>query len=149
MCSNKHISAIVNRFKTSELPFTIRGKTYRMNRKLDRVVVGARLFLSNYISLLAWYGEGARTMIGNGKDSEFNLKLTRKLSDIEVLKLIDCLDYQSCEKDTWEDSDDKALLEVFKIILKDAIDAKMEKIAEPALRVLKYNKEYDAAEWCI
>lgn len=113
--SNDHISAIVSSYNFSELKYISEKYLGQFDLSTDemRSLVGLILLKENVKSVSWRYKE-------INPDPSYSFKLTKK-NPIEVIKLVQSLEYQSCEHETFEQS------KAFRI-LKYTIQKEIEKI---------------------
>jgi hypothetical protein len=112
--SNNHINEIVRYIDTpnfSSLSYIKRMLSY------PETLEGEKLFQYIGYELM---NENCKSVNSRYKTNEFipfvfKRKVgDKKLSPVEILKLINCLDYQSCEHDTWKESNAYLILSVIK-----------------------------------
>jgi hypothetical protein len=127
--SDDHIHALVNFAVSARVSYFVNGKWIDITLE-NAEEIGQIFADENYRSVHRRYQE--RTTGHFGKAAPYKFKRARPLSDaVVILKLINCLDYQSCETDDW-----KASL-AFNILAQ---------IKDEAVRKLP---GYDAAPWGI
>ena len=94
--SNKHINHIINGWIQTDEPIYIENDTVSVHNFTNIEMVGQILMDGNCESVNYRYGE----------ESEPNrykfTSIEEKLKPIEILKLISCLEYQSCEVDDYD-----------------------------------------------
>jgi hypothetical protein len=91
MCSDRHISTLVNAATTYSIPLPDNcGTPKALFHLLSR---------ENVLSLIARYGESKEF-----REVGHRLASTPTLSPIAVIKLARAYDYQSCEHDGWKNS---------------------------------------------
>lgn len=98
LCSDKHLSALVNAADSDTLRYF--GSRNSLP-DISRSAYFQLLLDANLLSLDARYGEGTDVAVAQqhryrGFAGEF--------SGVEILKLINSYEYQSCEDDSWESS---------------------------------------------
>jgi hypothetical protein len=119
MCSDLHIRAVVIG--------AYRCKAERCNFSLDLDVLSREantLKAANVKSVSARYGDRTKMMGINGEPIEVNALAYSKASQrspIELLKLVDCLEYQSCEFEGWKKSKASKLLDEYRAYITRSI----------------------------
>ena len=144
--SNKHISAILGASQR------YRDRYNKPMSPFNPLKVGQMLLDENILSYNARYpvtanlpsdvpatSEAYREALKEALEKAGNMipfvlnknAYDNPLTVIETIKLIDCLEYQSCESEGWEISEAKCWLDMLK------------------LQIISNNPEWDAAEWAI
>jgi len=82
-------------------------KIYNFDNVKDLQKLGEVLIKANYKSVNDLYNSSVST-------HPYEFVFTPKISSIECLKAISCIDYQSCEFEGWEKSQAKKILEWIK-----------------------------------
>ena len=90
--------------------------------------IAKTLLAANIKSVNARYNEST-------KMTKIDADVDYHYTPIQLIKLIHCLDYQSCEYTGWENSKDKKMLNKLELYLFNAM--------------INDNKDYDAGEWTI
>lgn len=116
---------------TTYVKNTYRGSdlTHEINR------TAKLLWKENHKSVNFRYNEKTRTPSIKLKDFDYYQDLLTNFSKIEVYKLVQCYDYQSCEHDTYQKS--KAKMIVNNLLIHLAAD------------IIGNLAGYDKAEWAI
>ena len=94
--SNKHINYIINGWIQTGEPIYIENDTVSVHNYVNIEMVGQILVDGNCDSVNCRYNEETEP------DQYKFTSIKRKLEPIEILKLISCLEYQSCEVDDYD-----------------------------------------------
>jgi len=73
-------------------------------------MVGSMLWRENHMSVNARYDENTDT-------PAYRFERTQEFSPVQMLKAIDCYEYQSCEHDGWETSSARAFCDELRAVL--------------------------------
>lgn len=112
ICTPKHINTIVSYAAHKQVALYLTnesGQRYRVRAERDPELIAECLTKANYDSVNFRYSEN--TEIPQG---EYFPVATAFISPVAIIKLIDCLDYQSCEVSNWEDTDAAKILRTIK-----------------------------------
>ena len=101
---------------------------HRQPTHAEVVEVAKIIMKANIVSVNHRYNQKTRMTTFNG--TSYN----PSLSDTQILKLIDCIDYQSCDVSSWRKSKAKSILDQLTINL---------------LSKLINSKSYDTCSWTI
>ena len=108
--SDKHLNVILTMavVKRASYYFEANGRRVDITRA-NASEIGQKLLDENFRSVNHRYRE-------NDKAAKFEYRAVRsdEYSAVDVLKAIDCLDYQSCETDDWPKSEAYAILDGIK-----------------------------------
>lgn len=103
ICTPKHINTIVSYAAQKDVALYLTndsGQRYRVRAERDPELIAECLTKANYDSVNFRYSESREVPVG-----EYFPVATAFISPAAIIKLCDCLDYQSCEVDGWEDTD--------------------------------------------
>lgn len=104
ICSDKHISALVNWAARNKCDYWPEGAVRRSNVECHEKEVFKMLLAENYASVNYRYNEE--------DEPEGTYDPKALVTDpVHIIKMCHCLDYQSCEHPGWADSRAKALLD--------------------------------------
>ena len=123
MTSEKHIN-------------TLATFAYVEGLTLDPASVASLLTRHNVLSLMARYGDDYRGLCEGWESYAYRPVNLAKLNPTCILKQAHCFDYQACEHEEWETSEEKHLL--------DAIAERCK-----ARGAVEDGPKYDAAPWGI
>lgn len=129
ICTPKHINTIVSYAAQKDVALYLTnasGQRYRVRAERDPELIAECLIKANYDSVNFRYSESQEVPVG-----EYFPVATAFVSAIQIVKLCDCLNYQCCEVDDWEETD---AAKIIRTIRNDAIG-----------RI----PGYDEAEWAI
>ena len=102
--SDKHINTIVSFASLVGAGFNFDGRWNEVRGNEQRVA--SILYAANAYSVDVRYNEETQL-----DDFQFRLEPSNHWTHIQILKLIDCLEYQSCEFKDWDTSPAKNILD--------------------------------------
>jgi hypothetical protein len=130
ICSKLHIQTVALYY----------SNVYKLDKHLDCVKIANQLYKENIKSVNFRYGENTKLSYWRSFDDSI-----KKKSYIELYKLVQCLNYQSCEHNEWESSNAYKILNELTKFLTSKITEKY-KIAESQIYSLP---DYINANWSI
>lgn len=103
ICSEKHVNTIVSYAAENDISVYIKaasGQRYWHSVKKDPILIAKILKQANVDSVNHRYNESDKP-----SRAKYKPEATAFISPIQIVKLCNCFDYQSCEVDDYDDSD--------------------------------------------